>query len=138
MKFKMSLLGLLTFGAMNLSGPSEMQSSFLLEKPQAMAIKQERELEREFTRSWSQRRGIETLNRNNSLLLVKVPLDQLSDALEKSAVEIRRDVLHSEVELSGHFIFTYQLVDHPWSIVVPDHIENCRLHCLLMHSFQKN
>lgn len=74
----------------------------------------------DFTRPWSERRGIETTNRNASVVLVKVPLDVLSNALAKRALEERRNVLGSEIEVSGVFKFTFQLVGHPWSILIND------------------
>lgn len=79
----------------------------------------EREAKEHFTRSWSERRGIESIDRNAWIVLVKVPLDQLSSVLAQRATESRRDVLGSEIEVVGSFAFTYQLVGHDWSIV-PD------------------
>lgn len=43
----------------------------------------------------------------------------LSTALAARAVESRRDVLGSEIEVSGSFVFAYQLARHAWSIIVP-------------------
>lgn len=71
-----------------------------------------------FTRPWSGRRGIETIDRNAEVILVKVPIDQLSDTLESLAIASHRNVMGSEIELSGPSVLTYQLVGHSWSIMV--------------------
>lgn len=73
-----------------------------------------------FTRPWSSRRGIESIDRNATVVLVKAPLDSLSDVLPASAIEIRRNILGSEIELSGYFELAYQIVGQAWSIMVPD------------------
>lgn len=73
---------------------------------------------KDFTRPWSERRGIESIDRNAEVILVRVPLNELSDALAAQAVEVRRDVLGSEIEVVGAFVFAYQLVGHAWSIMV--------------------
>ncbi len=73
-----------------------------------------------FTRPWSERRGIESIDRNAEVILVKVPLNLLSDVLAAKAIESKRDVISSEIEVSGSFAFAYQLVGHDWSIIVPD------------------
>lgn len=73
----------------------------------------------EFTRPWAERRGIETIDRNGSLTLVRVPLDQLSDVLAVHALETRRNVLGAEIEISGYFELAFQIVGQNWSIIVP-------------------
>lgn len=73
----------------------------------------------DFTRPWSQRRGIESIDRNAEVVLVRVPLDQLSNILAAQAIESQRDVMGAQIELLGNFVFTYQLVGHSWSIMVP-------------------
>lgn len=85
-----------------------------------MVDRQENSGIEDFTRPWSERRGIETTNRNASVVMVKAPLDVLSGALAKKALEERRNVLGSEIEVSGVFNFTFQLVGHPWSILIND------------------
>lgn len=77
---------------------------------------------KDFTRPWSQRRGVETFDRNAEVVLVKAPLNSLSDALAKTALEVRRNVLGSEIEISGVFQFTFQLVGHPWSILLDEEL----------------
>jgi len=77
-----------------------------------------REIVEHFTRPWCERRGIESIDRNAEVVLVKVPLNQLSDALAEKAIESQRNVMGAEIEVSGAFVFAYQLVGHPWSIMV--------------------
>jgi hypothetical protein len=77
-----------------------------------------REAAEHFTRPWPQRRGIESIDRNAAVVLVKVPLNQLSDALAEKAIASQRNVMGAEIEMSGGFVvFAYQLVGHPWSIL---------------------
>ncbi|MCW5317653.1 hypothetical protein GTQ43_28920 [Nostoc sp. KVJ3] len=77
-----------------------------------------REAAEHYTRPWSERRGIESTDRNAAIVLVKVPLNQLSDALAEKAIASQRNVMGSEIEVSGAFLFAYQLVGHPWSIMI--------------------
>lgn len=77
-----------------------------------------REVAERFTRPWSQRRGIESIDRNAEVVLVKVPLNQLSDALAEKALESQRNVMGAEIEVSGAFVFACQLVEHSWSIMM--------------------
>ncbi|MEH1785707.1 hypothetical protein [Nostoc sp.] len=77
-----------------------------------------REAVERFTRPWPQRRGIESIDRNAAVVLVKVPLNQLSDALAEKAIESQRNVMGAEIEVSGACVFAYQLVGHPWSIMI--------------------
>jgi hypothetical protein len=120
MKRKLWQVAVLIFLAMScnsfLSGLSMPHN---LEK-QKVDDRQANDAAADFTRPWSQRRGIESIDRNAEVILVRVPLNQLSDALAASAIETRRDVLGSEIEISGHFVFTYQIVGQIWSIMVSD------------------
>ncbi|MEH1894417.1 MAG: hypothetical protein V7K94_03675 [Nostoc sp.] len=81
-----------------------------------------REAADHFTRPWSERRGIESIDRNDAVVLVKVPLNQLSDALAEKAIEFQRNVMGAEIEASGAFVFAYQLVGHPWSIMISGYL----------------
>ncbi len=81
-----------------------------------------REAAEHFTRPWSERRGIESIDRNDAVVLVKVPLNQLSDALAEKAIASQRNVMGAEIEMSGAFVFAYQLVGHPWSIMISGHL----------------
>jgi len=71
-----------------------------------------------FTRPWSERRGIETIDRNAEVALVRTPIDNLSNVLATRAIETRRDAIGSEIEILGAFALAYQLVGQSWSIVV--------------------
>ena len=83
-----------------------------------------REAAEHFTRPWPQRRGIESIDRNAAVVLVKVPLNQLSDALAEKAIESQRNVMGAEIEVSGAFVFAYQLVGHPWSIMISGQVSD--------------
>lgn len=75
-----------------------------------------------FTRPWSERRGLESMESHSGSILVKASIDELADALTPVAVEARRDVLGTEVESSGCFVLTYQIVGQSWSAILPDWI----------------
>lgn len=94
----------------------------LVMEEERMTQYNQEQAEREFTRPWSERRGIETIYRNGVVILVKAPLDNLSEVLAKRAIEVRRDVFGSEIEVSGVFMFASQLVGHPWSILLHDQV----------------
>jgi hypothetical protein len=74
----------------------------------------------DFTRSWSQRRGIESIDCDASFTFVRSPLSQLSDFLAEKAIATKRDVVGSEIELSNNYVFAFQLVDHDWSIILDE------------------
>jgi hypothetical protein len=63
-----------------------------------------REAVENFTRPWPERRGIESIDRNAAVVLVKVPLNQLSDALAEKAIASQRNVMGAEIEISGGFV----------------------------------
>ncbi len=94
---------------------SQVEGSSVDQQQQSDAAKQ-------FTRPWSERRGIETIYRNDRVVLVKTSLKMLTNVLANRALEVRRDVLGSEIKVSGYFRFAFQLVGHPWSIMVHDEI----------------
>jgi hypothetical protein len=79
-------------------------------------------VEQDCTGSWATIRGMNRSRRNATLIFVKAPLDAVSDVLAERAIEVQRDVLGSEIEISGYFEFAFQLVGHPWSIVIPDNV----------------
>jgi hypothetical protein len=83
-----------------------------------MRSEYENRIAAEFTRPWSERRGIEENDRYAEVVLVRVPLNELSDLLAAKAIETHRNVMGSEIELSDYFAFTYQLAGHVWSIIV--------------------
>jgi hypothetical protein len=73
-----------------------------------------------FTRPWSNRRGIESTDRNAVVTLVRVPLNLLSNALAAKAIETRWDVLGSKIKIPNSFVFAYQIVGQEWSIMIAD------------------
>jgi hypothetical protein len=94
------------------------QGLSVLAPAQAMNEQQIQDAAAHFTRPWSERRGIETIDRNAEVFLVRAPLNELSDVLTAQAIESRRDVMGLEIEISGAFVFAYQLVGQSWSIMV--------------------
>lgn len=94
---------------------SQLQENFSMDEQWKREF--EAQFEEDFLRPWSQRRGIESIDRNSWIVLARVPLAQLSAVLAEKAVESRRDVLGTEIEVRGSFAFAYQLVGHNWSIV---------------------
>jgi hypothetical protein len=75
------------------------------------------ELRENSTRPWSEKRGIESIDRQHRVILVRVPLDILFTALEDRAIASQRDVLNSEIEVSEPFAFSYQIPGQGWSVV---------------------
>ncbi|MBC7969926.1 MAG: hypothetical protein H7Z11_07350 [Verrucomicrobia bacterium] len=75
-----------------------------------------------FTRPWSKRRGIETIDRNAEVILVKASLDGLSAVLAAQAIESRQNVVGSQIEIQGAFVLAYQLVGQSWSIMVEGYV----------------
>ena len=72
----------------------------------------------DFTRPWAERRGIECIDRNAIVTLVRVPLDRLTSLLAERAIETYRDVVGSEIELNDSFAFAFQIVGQSWSILL--------------------
>ena len=97
-------------------------SASLPPKSKGMNEQQIREASEDFTRPWSGRRGIETIDRNAEVILVRVPLDELSDALAARAIAHQRDVMGAEIEVSAISVLAYQLVGHSWSISIMVHV----------------
>lgn len=64
-------------------------------------------------------------------ILVQASIDELADALVPVAIEAKRDVLGVEIESSGCFVLTFQIVGQQWSGVLtdwiydPQHLERC-------------
>lgn len=80
-------------------------------------VQQSQRAATEFTRPYAERCGIETLDRNAEVVLVRVPLNQLSDALATKAVQSLRNVLETEIQIYRNSLFAYQLVGHDWSLM---------------------
>lgn len=74
------------------------------------------------TRPWSQRRGIETVDRNAEVFLVRVPLEELFNYLELRAIESKRDVMDSEIEVLDDFVLAYQIAGQSWSVIVNGYV----------------
>jgi hypothetical protein len=74
----------------------------------------------DFTSSWAERRGIESIDRNAVVTFIRVPLDRLSDVLSATAIETHRDVVGSEIEFESDYVFTYQIVGQAWSMIIFD------------------
>jgi hypothetical protein len=100
--------------------PSRLATSQTM--PGDSMAQQQSDAAKQFTRSWLERRGIRRIYRNDRVVLIKAPLNSLSAVLATKALEVRRDALGSEIEISGAFRFAFQLVGHPWSIMVDDGI----------------
>lgn len=71
-----------------------------------------------FLRPWSTRRGIETIDNNNFVILIRTELNSLIDFLRECAVEIVPDPIDQTVTLGNENAFAFQLQGHPWSIVI--------------------
>lgn len=98
------------------------QSANALPTARKMNEQQIQEAAANFTRPWSQRRGIETIDRNAEVILVRAPLNELSNLLAAQAIEARQDVVGSQIEMLGAFVFAYQLVGQSWSIIVEGYV----------------
>ena len=72
----------------------------------------------DFTKPWAERRGIECIDRNAIVTLVRVPLDRLTNLLAERAIETHQDVVGSEIELNDNFAFAFQIVGQSWSILL--------------------
>jgi hypothetical protein len=76
-----------------------------------------REVRANSTLPWSEKRGLESIDHAHRSILVRVPLDVLSVALEDRAIASQQDVLDAEVEVSGPSAFAYQIPGQGWSVV---------------------
>jgi hypothetical protein len=84
-----------------------------------------------FTRPWSERRGLESMESHSGSILVKASIDELADALTSIAIESRPNVLGIEIEISSCFALTCQIVGQSWSSLLTgwrysfQHSEQC-------------
>lgn len=64
-------------------------------------------------------RGIETIDLNDSLVLVRAPIEQVAQALNqlKQVVVWERDVYEREVEIQGYGLIVFQFQRHPWTLM---------------------
>lgn len=82
----------------------------------------EKEVIAHFTRPWSERRGLESTESHAGAILVRASIDELMDVLAPIAAEARRGVLGTEIDSTGCFVLTYQIVGQSWSAILPDWI----------------
>jgi hypothetical protein len=68
---------------------------------------------------WESRRGIESTDYNNSLILVRASMDQLANALAPHTTRWERDVLGREIVLNRSAAFVFRLRGHGWTIIAP-------------------
>lgn len=122
MKGTLRQIALITFLGMSCSSLQSGLAILPVLATHTVSERQEDDAAAHFTRPWSQRRGIESIDRNDTVTLVRVPLNQLSNALAASAIETRRDVLGSEIKVSGYFWLAYQVVGQAWSTIITDAI----------------
>ncbi len=69
--------------------------------------------------SIEQRRGIETIDRNQNLLLVRAPIESVAQKLStaRRADVWERDIYDREIEITAESYIVFQLRGHPWTIV---------------------
>ncbi|MBD2468819.1 hypothetical protein [Nostoc sp. FACHB-145] len=70
------------------------------------------------------KRGIETLEITDNQVVVKAPIDRVSQAFfqERQAVNLKYDVYNNEVEITDLCFIIYQLKKHSWTLIKT---ENC-------------
>jgi len=83
-----------------------------------LANSDEEEVTMNFLRPCPTRRGIETTDHNNFVMLVRTGLNSLVDFLSERAVEIVPDPIGRTVTVGCDNAFAFQLQEHPWSIVI--------------------
>ena len=69
--------------------------------------------------SVEQRRGIETIDRNQNLLLVRAPIESVAQRLSRArrADVWERDIYDREIEITTESYIVFQFRGHPWTIV---------------------
>ena len=69
--------------------------------------------------SIEQRRGIETIDRNQNLLLVRAPIESVAQKLStaRRADVWERDIFDREIEMTAESYIIFQFRGHPWTIV---------------------
>src|SRR5262245_27582709 len=71
-------------------------------------------------RPWETRRGRETIDYNNNLLLIRAPVEDVARALADRTERWERDVLGREIVLGQFGVFVFRLREHSWTEVVPE------------------
>jgi hypothetical protein len=69
---------------------------------------------------WENRRGFETIDYNNALILIRAPIDDIARALADRTQRWERDVLGREIVLGNHGAFIFRLRGHTWTEIVLD------------------
>jgi hypothetical protein len=123
MNLEVFLSVLFCSSAVNLNRTQEKNTDLVLEVRQDMSKYDQESAKKEFLQPWSGRRGIETIQINSRVALIKTSLDTLSNVLSKQALEVRYNVIDSEIELSGAFVFAFQLAGHDWSVLIFDEVQ---------------
>ena len=69
--------------------------------------------------SIEERRGIETIDRNQNLLLVRAPIESVAEKLSRArrADVWERDIYDREIEITTESYIVFQFRGHPWTIV---------------------
>jgi len=71
-------------------------------------------------RPWETRRGVETIDYNNNLLLIRAPVDDVAQALADRTERWERDVVGREIVLGQFGAFVFRLRGHAWTVVIPE------------------
>ena len=71
-------------------------------------------------RPWESRRGMETTDYNNTLLLIRAPIDGVAHALVQRTERWEKDVVGREIVLGQFGAFVFRLNGHSWTEVVPE------------------
>ncbi|MEH2407469.1 hypothetical protein [Nostoc sp.] len=77
-----------------------------------------------------QRRGLETIDRNLVFVLVRVSVEQVSQAfstLRQMNVWVR-NAYECEIEIQNESTFVFQLRGHPWSLIYKPHMSAIRIY----------
>jgi len=69
-------------------------------------------------RPWEIRRGVETIDYNNNLLLIRASIDDVARALADRTDRWERDVVGREIVLGRFGAFVFRLRGHAWTVVV--------------------
>ena len=69
--------------------------------------------------SIEERRGIETIDRNQNLLLVRAPIELVAEKFSRArrADVWERDIYDREIEITAESYIVFQFRGHPWTIV---------------------
>ena len=69
--------------------------------------------------SIEERRGIESIDRNQNLLLVRAPIESVAEKLSRArrADVWERDIYDREIEITTESYIVFQFRGHPWTIV---------------------